>query len=131
MWKESWQSRRCVIPASWYYEWGMSESDDNSKVKKTKYAIQPTGADVTFLAGVYRYEEHRGKQIPMFSIITRDASESIRIHDRMPLILRQEDVVNWICAATPPKDISKMSLTDMIVEPVNDHHAEDFVKRLI
>ena len=109
----------------------MSESDDNSKVKKTKYAIQPMGADVTFLAGVYRYEEHRGKQIPMFSVITREASESIRIHDRMPLILKQEDVVNWVCAATPPKDISKKSLTDMIVEPVNDHHAADLVKRLI
>lgn len=133
MWKESWQSRRCVIPASWYYEWGVSETDEvnNSKLKKAKYAIQPTGADVTFLAGVYRYEEHRGKQIPMFSVITREASESIRIHDRMPLILKQEDVVNWICAATPPKDISKKSLTDMIVEPVNDCTAADFVKRLI
>ena len=130
MWKESWKSRRCVIPASWYYEWGMSETDEGDikrKIKKTKYAIQPTGADVTFLAGIYRYEEHRGKQIPMFSVITREASESIRIHDRMPLMLKQEDVVNWICAATSPKDISKKSLTDMIVEPVNDHHAADEV----
>ena len=109
----------------------MSESDDNSKVKKTKYAIQPTGAYVTFLAGIYRYEAHRGKMIPMFSVITCEASESIRIHDRMPFILRQEDVVNWVSSANPPKDISKKSLTDMIVEPVNDHHVADFVKRFI
>ena len=27
VWKDSWFRRRCVIPASWYYEWGIPPSE--------------------------------------------------------------------------------------------------------
>lgn len=27
MWKDSWYRRRCIIPASWYYEWGVPPSE--------------------------------------------------------------------------------------------------------
>ena len=100
LWRDSWRARRCVIPASWYYECGVSPTAEGYNtfrqqrdIKKTRFTIQPAGAGIAFLAGLYRYEEHSGKQIPMFSIITREAVEPVRsIHDRMPLMLRQEDV---------------------------------------
>ena len=46
VWKNSWFRRRCVIPASWYYEWGILPSEvgfhnanEQHKIKNEKYAI--------------------------------------------------------------------------------------------
>ena len=43
LWKDSWFRRRCVIPASWYYEWGIPPSEvgfhntnEQHKIKKEK-----------------------------------------------------------------------------------------------
>ncbi len=73
LWKDSWYRRRCVIPASWYYEWGYPVYEDDSRsmkehrnTKKAKFAIQTEGSDRTYIAGLYRYEEHSGMQVPMF-----------------------------------------------------------------
>lgn len=67
LWKDSWFRRRCVIPASWYYEWGVpspkvgnNNTNGRRKNKKEKYVIQPEGADIAYLAGLYRFEEHQG-----------------------------------------------------------------------
>ena len=85
--------------------------------KGSRFIIQPTGAEITFLAGLYRYEEHSGKQIPMFSVITREAVEPVRsIHDRMPLMLKQEDVREWVRPNTSPSGITERALTDVIME---------------
>jgi len=124
LWRESWRTRRCVIPASWYYEWGVSPTAEGYNtfrqqrdIKKTRFTIQPAGAGIAFLAGLYRYEEHNGKQIPMFSVITREAVEPVRsIHDRMPLMLRQEDVRDWVQPDMNPSGIPERALTDVIME---------------
>ena len=124
LWRESWHTRRCVIPASWYYEWGVLPTEDGYNIhrqqrdiKKTRFAIQPTGAEITLLAGLYRYEEHNGKQIPMFSVITREAVDPVRsIHDQMPLMLKKEDVRDWVRPNTSPSCIVERALTDVIME---------------
>lgn len=104
LWKDSWYRRRCVIPASWYYEWGYPLYEDDSRsmvehrnTKKIKFAIQTEGSEVTYIAGLYRYEEHCDMQVPVFSVLTREAAGIVKdIHDRMPLILGKEDVKEWI-----------------------------------
>ena len=124
LWRESWRTRRCVIPASWYYEWGVSPTAEGYNtlrqqrdIKKTRFTIQPAEAGIAFLAGLYRYEEHNGKQIPMFSVITREAVEPVRsIHDRMPLMLRQKDVRDWVQPDMNPSGIPERALTDVIME---------------
>ena len=72
MWKDSWFRRRCVIPCSCYFEWEHFRSPDGKR-KKTgdKYSIQPIGSDHTYLAGLYRFDEHGGMQVPVFSVLTR------------------------------------------------------------
>ena len=104
LWKDSWFKRRCIIPASWYYEWGVPPSEvgfrnanEQRCIKKEKYVIQPEGANITYLAGLYRYEEHCGMQVPVFSVLTRESVAPVRtIHDRMPLILTKEEVRPWV-----------------------------------
>ena len=108
MWKDSWYRRRCVIPASWYYEWGIPPSEvgfhnsnEQHKIKKEKFAIQPEGTEITYLAGLYRFEEHRG--------------------DRMPLILGKESLNDWIRPNGDPQSIAKKALTKMIMEKAKDY----------
>lgn len=129
LWKDSWFRRRCVIPASWYYEWGIPPSEvgfhnanEQHKIKKEKYAIQPEGAEITYLAGLYRFEEHRGIQVPMFIVLTREAVAPVSsIHDRMPLILGKDSLSEWIRPNGDPNRIAKMALTKMIMEKATDY----------
>lgn len=129
LWKDSWFRRRCVIPASWYYEWGIPSSEvgyhnanEQHKIKKEKYAIQPEGAEITYLAGLYRFEEDRGIQVPMFTVLTREAVAPVSsIHDRMPLILCKDSLKEWIRPNSDPNRIAKMALTKMIMEKAKDY----------
>ena len=130
LWRDSWYRRRCVIPASWYYEWGYPIYEDDSRsmierrnAKKVKYAIQTEGSNITYIAGLYRYEEHCDMQVPMFSILTREAAGTVRdIHDRMPLILDKEDVKDWIRPNGDPSALVEKSLSNMVFEKAVEYH---------
>ncbi len=79
--------RRCLIPASHYFEW------EKHGREKTKYAIRPAQSDVLYMAGVYRIVA--GK--PEFAILTREPAQSIAfIHNRMPVILPREVHTDWL-----------------------------------
>ena len=130
LWRDSWYRRRCVSPASWYYEWGYPVYEDDSRsmkehrnTKKAKFAIQTEGSDRTYIAGLYRYEEHSGMQVPMFSILTREAEGTVRdIHDRMPLILDKKDLKEWIRPDGDSSAIVEKALTNMVFEKAVEYH---------
>ena len=95
--------------------------NEQRNLKKEKYAIQPEGAEITYLAGLYRFEEHRGMQVPMFAVLTREAVAPIRtIHDRMPLILGKENLNDWIRPNGDPHSIAERALTNMVMEKAKD-----------
>lgn len=120
LWKDSWFRRRCVIPASWYYEWEHFASPDRKKrITGAKYAIQPEGETVTWLAGLYRFEEHRGLQVPVFAVLTRQPSDSVKkLHDRMPLMISQKDIENWVKPDWEPYEVAEQGLTELCCEKV-------------
>ena len=79
--------------------------------------IQPRGARVTWLAGLYRIEERDGKRVPVFTVLTREPGASIRfLHDRMPVILPEDAVQDWIRPDGRPDEILRRALTDMVYE---------------
>ena len=90
---------------------------EHRNTKKVKFAIQTEGYDRTYIAGLYRYEEHGGMQVPMFSILTREAAGTVRdIHDRMPLILDKDNVLDWIRPNGDPSTIVEKALSNMEFE---------------
>ena len=118
-WKESWQRRRCIIPCSYYFEWEHYMTIKGQKKAGQKYMIQPTGALITYLAGLYTIEEANGIKVPVFTVLTREPGEEISfIHDRMPVILGKEKVENWMDPQSNPVEIVKTALTDMYYEKV-------------
>ena len=109
----AWKSHRCVIPASWYYEWEHFLRPNGKKETGDKYLIQPKGDSRTWLCGLYRLEEG----LPHFVVLTRPPSEEISfIHDRMPLMLREKDVDEWISPDAKPDEIAYRAVTDLHFE---------------
>jgi putative SOS response-associated peptidase YedK len=79
---------RCLIPASYYFEWEQVGSN------KKKHALT-TGEPTIYMAGLYRQEPQ--DPLPRFVIITRPASPSVaHIHDRMPVILPKAARRLWL-----------------------------------
>ena len=111
--RDAWKTHRCIIPASHYFEWEHLISNDGKKKTGAKYTLQPTGSTVTWLCGLYRFEDN----LPAFVILTRDAAEGIRfIHDRMPVIMPKDLVNEWIRPDADPGELVKEALTDIYAE---------------
>lgn len=84
--KKSFESKRCIIPASWFYEREHVGKD------KIPYYISPKGDEYFWFAWIYDiWKDQDGKDIYSVSIITTTPNQVIRkIHDRMPSILGKE-----------------------------------------
>lgn len=113
--KESWRNHRCVIPASYYFDWEHFQNPNGKTKTGDKYAIQPCGATVTWLCGLYRIENG----FPVFVVLTREPSDPLRsIHDRMPFMLPTEYIDEWISPASEPGKLLQYALTDMVIDKV-------------
>jgi len=95
MFSEAMLRRRCLIPATKYYEWKKEGK------KKMKYYFQLPGQGIMYLAGCWRME--RSARLPSCVILTRDAAGDLgSIHPRMPVIIPPERVDEWLTESTAP-----------------------------
>lgn len=68
---------------------------------------------MTWLCGLYRIENG----LPVFVILTREPAKEIRfIHNRMPLILPERYINDWIRPDTKPEELLPAAMTDMLFE---------------
>lgn len=90
--REPFKKRRCIVPASGWYEW----KKVNTKTKKP-YHFQPRSEPWAF-AGVYDVWSGDGlASITSFSIVTtRAAPATAAYHDRMPVILGEDQFEDWM-----------------------------------
>ena len=85
--------RRIVVPAAGFYEWN---------TRKEKSTFYRKNHPVLFMAGLYNpYEEGN-----RFTILTTAANSSMEpVHDRMPLLLEEEEILPWILDLDAAKEI--------------------------
>jgi putative SOS response-associated peptidase YedK len=109
--------RRCLIPASGYYEWKklapeMSErvasggsGRTRKSVLKQPYYMTPADGSVMAFAGLWEYwRSPNGDPLVSMTIITSDAVGPMRdIHDRMPLILTASEWDAWLDPHADPE----------------------------
>ena len=82
-----------------------------------KYLIQPRNSRITLLAGLYRIEKGRGMDYPVFTVLTRESFPEIRfIHDRMPVILSESMIGDWINPENNEEDVVLEALVDMVFD---------------
>lgn len=88
-------SRRCLIPASGYYEWATEFGPYRSK--QPFYISQCDGSLLAF-AGIHSsWKSPTGVVRKSAAIITRDAAgELAKIHNRMPLLLPRDRWDEWL-----------------------------------
>lgn len=96
--RESFLSRRCLIPADGFYEWASGPGG------KQPHWIYEEGRGLFAFAAIWaRWTPPGGERIHTFSILTRGAPEGLAwLHDRVPLILPPGAWTDWLARGTDP-----------------------------
>lgn len=84
--------RRCLIPATGFYEW---KTDNRLKIP-FYYTLKDQS--LFSFAGLWdKWLDPHGSIVDSYTIITTDPNSLIKsIHDRMPVILKSEDEKIWL-----------------------------------
>lgn len=91
LFKDSFQQRRCLIPAQAFYEWSGPSGN------KIKHQIRVENEEIFALAGLYKKFDFENEDSWRFTIITTEANEEIaEIHNRMPVIITKDDISSWL-----------------------------------
>ena len=113
MFKDGMLQRRCLVPASHYFEWQKTDG------RKIKHAIRPVNSHMLYLAGIYHLENHDGVVVPTFTVLTREAAPGIAfIHHRMPVMLPNEYVSDWLNTNYKADEVIQSALLDMEFQAV-------------
>ena len=97
MFRGPFQSRRCLIPATAFFEWQVIPGQK----KKQKIRITRADGDLVTLAGLYDYWHHGDDAIESYTILTTSPNSRIEpIHNRMPVILGAADEDAWLDPTT-------------------------------
>jgi putative SOS response-associated peptidase YedK len=92
MWREAFHERRCLIPMTLFYEWGPGRGG-----RKQAHEFLDREGDYLWAAGIWEECRELG---PCFSMVTTTASPLMSpIHDRMPALLRPEEMQEWLAGS--------------------------------
>jgi putative SOS response-associated peptidase YedK len=101
--RAAWKERRCLIPASGFYEWREVAVPGKAKpAKQPFYISRKDDLPLTF-AGLW--ERWGADKLLSCTIITTEASDGIRdLHNRMPVMLGKEGFGPWLRGGEPVVD---------------------------
>ena len=104
--REAWQRRRCLIPASGFYEWSEPVGG-----RKRPHFIRPTTEPVFALAGLWeRWRTPGGEKLETCVIVTTDAHRELEpIHDRMPLLIPRHAHALWLDPCSSVDDVLQVA----------------------
>ena len=89
--RAAFRQRRCLVPASGFYEW---KAEDGGK---QPYLIRKKRGGLISFAGLWETWAGPEGELRTFSIITTEPNELLaRIHDRMPAIVQREHYARWL-----------------------------------
>lgn len=90
--RQAFRTRRCIIPASGFYEWVQVGKE------KIPHYIRLRDGEVMSLAGLWeRWKSPEGEELETCTILTTAANSLVKkLHDRMPVILHREEFDLWL-----------------------------------
>jgi putative SOS response-associated peptidase YedK len=103
MFRSAWKWRRCLIPASGYYEWREAAVPHQKKPAKRPFYVSRKDGDLLTFAGLW--ERWGSDNLLTCSIITTHATDGIKgLHTRMPVILPKDGFERWLSGSDPAVD---------------------------
>lgn len=92
-WRSAIKSRRCLIPATSFYEWKR-----DGTTKKQPYYITLKNHKLMYFAGIWEsWHNSEGTEVHSYAILTITPNKEMsELHDRMPVILHKNDEDLWI-----------------------------------
>lgn len=126
MFRDSFRSRRCIVPADGFYEWQSIASG------RQPYLVQLDDHAAFGFAGLWNQSPNQtGELVHTFTILTTRANTLLSgIHGRMPVILDEKDRKAWLNAGMDvvplnrfdnPYPSSRMTMTP-VSKVVNNTH---------
>ena len=112
MWKKAFASKRCLVPASGFYEWHKDGKE------KTPYYIHLKDQPIFAFAGLYDSwtDKQTGEVHKSYTIITTNPNGLMKpIHDRMPVILEPSQENDWV----NPKANDDVGFLENLLKPFN------------
>lgn len=104
--RASLKRKRCIVPATGFFEWR------RAKDGKIPHFIKMRDDSFFGFAGLYdHWKSQEGNKLVTFTIITTEANAMMsKIHNRMPVILRQEDEDIWLAnEPLEPEELARIS----------------------
>jgi putative SOS response-associated peptidase YedK len=113
--RAAFRNRRCLIPASGFYEWQAGPQG------KQPYCIHPRQRGLFAFAGLYEHwQDGSGKTVDSCTILVTQANPAIQaVHDRMPVILSPENYPTWLDPHTKDPAILKPLLIPAPAEAID------------
>ena len=115
--RSAWKTRRCVVPASGYYEWRPEGGI------KQPYWIHDSAQPMLMFGGIWEnWKTPEGEWLRSFAIITTAAGDDmVELHDRTPLMLSCDVLNAWLHAGADEAMAIAMSapLPDLAWHPVS------------
>ncbi len=101
--RSAWKERRCLIPASGFYEWRAIEVPGKTKPSKMPFYISRKDGNPLIFAGLW---ERWGKDsLLSCTILTVEAHDCLRdLHGRMPVMLDKDGIGAWLAGGAPSID---------------------------
>ncbi len=107
--RDPFKYRRCLVPASGFYEW----QTPKSKGPKQPFLAspgRPDGDGLIAFAGLWEtWHSADGSEIDTATIVTTDANAPLaEIHARMPVVIAPKDFEAWLSLETKPADAAEL-----------------------
>lgn len=103
MFKNAFFKRRCLIPADGFFEW-------QNTIPKKPFRFMLKTEEIFCMAGIWEtWKNENNEMISSFCILTTTANALVRpIHERMPVILEQENEIKWLTENNPEMLLSML-----------------------
>ncbi len=95
--RDAFERRRCVVPADGFFEW------TGSKEARQPIWFHPPDDELLLFAGLYESwtDPANAQRLRTFTILTTSANDVVApVHDRMPVILAQDRIDEWLHVPT-------------------------------
>jgi putative SOS response-associated peptidase YedK len=105
--RTAFRKRRCIVPANAFFEWQVVPGEK----RKAKVRIARADGELLSLGGLHEYWQQGDQVIASYTILTTASNDLMApIHNRMPVVIGDAEIDEWLAAGTSVDSARAMCL---------------------